>query len=45
MKTIYMEATLNIMPRAEVDALLKNKTEVKELPGDNNYIIVTLPEQ
>ena len=37
MKTIYMECTLNIMSRAEV--------EMKELPNGNKYlVIVTNPE-
>jgi len=45
MKTIYMECTLNIMSRAEVETILKAKIEMKELPNGNKYlVIVTNPE-
>ena len=45
MKTIYMECTLKIMPRAEVDTILNQKVEMKELPNSKRYlVIVTNPK-
>ena len=45
MKTIYMESTLNIMSRAEVETILKAKVEMKELPNSKRYlVIVTNPK-
>jgi len=40
---IYMEVTLNIMPKAEVDRLLKQDVKLKELPKGRYIVIVTNP--
>ena len=40
-----MECTLKIMPRAEVDTILREKVEMKELPNGKRYlVIVTNPK-
>ena len=45
MKTIYMECTLNLMSKAKVDTILREKVEMKELPNGKRYlVIVTNPK-
>ena len=45
MKTIYMECTLNLMTRVEVEMILAQKVAMKELPNGNRYLVlVTNPE-
>lgn len=40
MKTIYMESTINLMQRAEVEALLAQDVVMKELPGTQTRYLV-----
>ena len=40
MKIIYMECTFNLMTKAEVEIILKQKPIMKELPNGKRYMVI-----